>query len=190
MMMVIASLVGLLTSILITIALFPQAPSYPISMNEMMRRMMGGHFGEIPQQSTMLPSYILLIPFAFTILAVVSIIGLIYFFTYPEIKKVKGEKGIKPNVNSGVTSTQSIKVVMRTLKPDELKVIEILRAHNGKYLQKYISKEAGLTRLKTHRIVARLAERGIVKVKEYGNTNEITLSEWLLRESNQNKKDE
>ena len=52
-------------------------------------------------------------------------------------------------------------------------------AHHGKYLQKYIVKEAGLSRLKTHRVVARFAQRGIVTVKEFGNTNEIQLSDWV-----------
>lgn len=69
---------------------------------------------------------------------------------------------------------------MRTLTPDEVKILEILRARDGKYLQKYISKEAGLSRLKTHRIVARFAERGLVNVKKVGNTNDVAISEWLL----------
>ena len=50
--------------------------------------------------------------------------------------------------------------VVKTLTKDELKVVEVLKAHDGKYLQKYIKKDAGLSRLQTHRIVARLAERG------------------------------
>jgi hypothetical protein len=73
--------------------------------------------------------------------------------------------------------------VMKTLKPDERQVLEVLKSHNGTYLQKLIKKEAGLSRLKTHRIIARLAERGIVTVRAYGNTNEVTLSNWLRPDS-------
>jgi uncharacterized membrane protein len=53
----------------------------------------------------------------------------------------------------------------------------VITAHQGRHLQKYIRKEAGLSRLKTHRIIARFAERGIVSLKKSGNTNEIFLSD-------------
>jgi len=46
-------------------------------------------------------------------------------------------------------------------------------------LQKYITKEAGLSRLKTHRVVAALSERGIVQVEKYGNTNQVSLAKWF-----------
>jgi uncharacterized membrane protein len=65
------------------------------------------------------------------------------------------------------------------LKPDEKKVLEVLIANDGKYLQKYIRKEAGLSRLKVHRILSRLAERGMVSLKKSGNTNEVVLADWL-----------
>jgi uncharacterized membrane protein len=48
-------------------------------------------------------------------------------------------------------------------------------------LQKYIRKEAGLSRLKTHRILARLAVRGIVTLNKFGNTNEVQLTDWLKK---------
>jgi len=46
-------------------------------------------------------------------------------------------------------------------------------------LQKYVVKEGGLNRLKTHRIIARFAQRGIVTVKEFENTNGVLLSDWI-----------
>jgi len=70
-------------------------------------------------------------------------------------------------------------VILKTMTPEEKKVLNVLVAHQGKYLQKYVVKESGLSRLKTHRIVARFAERGIVTVKEVGNTNEIVVSDWV-----------
>jgi uncharacterized membrane protein len=69
------------------------------------------------------------------------------------------------------------------MTPEEQKVMSVLVAHKGKYLQKYVGKEAGLSRLKTHRIVARFAQRGIVTVKEFGNTNEIVISDWVNNSS-------
>ena len=70
---------------------------------------------------------------------------------------------------------------MKTLSNEERKVIEVLNAHDGKYLQKYIRNEAGLSRLQTHRIVARLAERGIVTLEKTGNLNQVLLADWLKK---------
>jgi len=75
-------------------------------------------------------------------------------------------------------AAQNCDLILKTMTPEEQKVYNILTAHKGKYLQKYVVKESGLSRLKTHRIVARFAQRGIVSVNEFGNTNEIILSEW------------
>jgi uncharacterized membrane protein len=63
---------------------------------------------------------------------------------------------------------------------DEQKVLNVLLAHRGRYLQKYVGKEAGLNHLKIHRIVARFASRGIVEVKPFGNTNEVAVSDWVM----------
>ncbi|HVB95047.1 MAG TPA: hypothetical protein VND41_00410, partial [Nitrososphaerales archaeon] len=65
-------------------------------------------------------------------------------------------------------------------KPDERKVVGVLKVHGGTYVQKFITQEAGLSRLKTHRVVATLAERGIVQVRKKGNSNDVTLARWFL----------
>ncbi|TMI20261.1 hypothetical protein E6H31_09900 [Candidatus Bathyarchaeota archaeon] len=67
--------------------------------------------------------------------------------------------------NNGKENTVT---VLKTLKPEERSIVNVLDAHGGTYLQKYITKEAGLSRLKTHRLVATLSERGIVQVKKHG----------------------
>ncbi len=69
--------------------------------------------------------------------------------------------------------------VSKTLTSEERKVLDVLVSHDGKYLQKYMRTETGLSRLKIHRIVLRLAERGIVTMERRGNTNEVHLSSWL-----------
>ena len=73
--------------------------------------------------------------------------------------------------------------VSKILTSEERQVLDVLVLHNGKYLQKYIRAETGLSRLKTHRIVSRLAERGIVTLERRGNTNEVLLSNWLRLET-------
>lgn len=109
--------------------------------------------------------------FLSTVLA--SMVGVIYFLVLPEMKDYYSG-GSEP-AGSGATA-----MVMRTLKPDERKVVGVLKVHGGTYIQKFITQEAGLSRLKTHRVVASLAERGIVHVEKKGNSNDITLAKWLL----------
>jgi len=119
------------------------------------------------------PNYTILIPlstllFLFTLLA--CVVGVIYFLVLPEMKNYVAGAGGGKDVTS---------VVLRTLKPEERKVVEVLDAHGGTYLQKYVTKEAGLSRLKTHRVIAALSERGIVIAEKRGNTNEVSLVKWF-----------
>jgi uncharacterized membrane protein len=138
-------------------------------------------------------SYLWLIPVGLIGLIAVGAIGAAYFIAFPEIKPVTEtyeaarsepvpatlKKEHIAAVSSLSGSQNPVETVSRTLTPEERKVLEVLVAHQGRYLQKYIRREAGLSRLKTHRIIARFAERGMVTVKQSGNTNEILLSSWL-----------
>ena len=106
--------------------------------------------------------------FLSTVLA--SMVGVIYFLVLPEMKTYYESD---PGKDAGA-------MVLRTLKPDEKKVVSVLKVHGGAYMQKFITQETGLSRLKTHRVVATLAERGIVQVERRGNTNEVSLAKWFL----------
>ena len=105
--------------------------------------------------------------FLSTVLA--SMVGVIYFLVLPEMK----------NYASGSNGRENRSMVLRTLKPEERSVVNVLSVHGGAYLQKHITKEAGLSRLKTHRVVAALSERGIVTVERVGNTNQVSLAKWF-----------
>ena len=107
--------------------------------------------------------------FLSTILA--SVTGIIYFLVLPEIKQYYA-----PGNGNGKENTA---MVLKTLKPDERTIVNVLEAHGGTYLQKYITKESGLSRLKTHRLVATLSERGILQVEKRGNTNQVILAKWF-----------
>jgi hypothetical protein len=122
--------------------------------------------GFAPNLAILIPLSTLL--FLFTLLA--SFVGVIYFLVLPEMKNYA--------VGTG-SGKDAVAVVLRTLKPEERKVVGVLDVHGGAYLQKYITKEAGLSRLKTHRVVAALSERGVVQVEHRGNTNEVTLAKWF-----------
>lgn len=98
-----------------------------------------------------------------------SVVGVVYFLVLPEIK----------NYQTSANERESSMMVLKTLKPDERSVVNVLNLHGGSYLQKYITKEAGISRLKTHRIVATLSERGIVLVEKQANTNKVSLAKWF-----------
>ena len=103
--------------------------------------------------------------------------GLIYYYLFPELKSSPGMQQQQiPSNQNGMSSYES---VLKTLNDDERKVLNVLKEHNGKFLQKYIRHEAKLSRLKTHRVLTRFAQRGIVTLQKTGNTNEVTLADWL-----------
>ncbi len=140
-----------------------------------MNQMMGGMMGSTTQHLTA-PWYMLLLPFLLFIPLIGGVLMVGYFALYPEIRTGSSPVALQSQTGSLPASFES---VMKTMKPEEQRLLEILKAHNGVYLQKSLRTESGLTRLKVHRIVSRLAERGIVTVREAGNSNEVSLADWL-----------
>ena len=189
----IASLVSLTMLIVVGMVVFSSAQQSPSSwMSGMWGGNMGGMMGGTGQTAVQNPA----LPFfgvAFVVLvgvAVVGVVGLAYYVALPEIRAVPVvcENVPKDEVVPQTNAVQEPKVactplesVVKTLTDDERKVVDVLEAHDGKYLQKYIRNETGLNRLQTHRIVARLAERGIVSLEKTGNTNQVLLADWLKK---------
>ena len=116
-------------------------------------------------------------------LAVVGLVGFCYYLAYPEIRPNPLPQPTAPGPESTGPPGMSWAVLLRTSKPEEKRILEVLAAHSGSYLQKFVVKEAGLSRLKTHRIVSRLAERGIIGVERSGNTNQLSLAPWVRGEA-------
>ncbi len=147
-----------------------------------MGNMMGqnGNATPVTTTSSLLPYFGVL----FAVLIAISVIGIIgvgYYLLYPQIRMggVATPVAIANPSDSAVQTVSAYESVTKTLTAEELKVIQVLKVHNGKYLQKYIKNETGLSRLKTHRIIARLSERGIVTLEKTGNTNQVYLADWL-----------
>ena len=150
-------------------------------------------YGATPQ------SYLWIIPVTLIAISAVAVIGVAFYYMYPELRYIRGSCNpqeaetvanpvkntvpatatVPPVVSNISTVSNSCDVLLKTMTPEEQKVLNVLINHKGKYLQKYIGREVGLSRLKTHRIIARFAQRGIVTVKEFGNTNEVLLSDWV-----------
>jgi len=147
------------------------------SFGGIMGQMMGS--GATNGMNYAMPSGVWVSLVALIAIAVVGAAGLGYFLTLPEIVKENPPQSEQAIVEPKGVEGMSWAVLMRTSKPDEKKVLSVLAAHDGAYLQKFVVKEAGLSRLRTHRIVSRLAERGVVNVQSSGNTNQVSLASWL-----------
>jgi hypothetical protein len=147
---------------------------------------MGGMMGG-DSSSTLTPSYLWLLPTALIGAVAIAIVGVGFYLAYPELKYIRGKPcspqktlaETKETATSAGSEAHSCEMLLKTMTPEEQQVLNVLIKHNGKYLQKYVSKEAELSRLKTHRIIARFAQRGIVTTREFGNTNEIYLADWI-----------
>ena len=146
------------------------------SVAGMMNQMMGGGYGGGVYSP--MPGSVWVILAALLVVVAVGAIGAGYYAAVPEIKTSVG-RARSPVSEDKPEPALSWGVLVKTSKPDERRILEVLASHEGKYLQKFVVKEAGLSRLKTHRIVSRFAERGVISVEKKGNTNEITLAPWL-----------
>jgi len=118
----------------------------------------------------------------FVVPLVVAVTALGYVLIFPEFggEKPVREPSSMPVVQSGESALDA---VLRVLNDDERKVIETIVAEGGTMLQKDIRWKTGLSRVKTHRILFRLAKRGIVSTEKYYNTKKIALADWLAKEN-------
>ena len=139
----------------------------------------GGFGGRGHRMGEQIPQFFWLLLFIGPLVVFVSVLG--YALAFPELgeDKPKIEPSSVPIVKKGESA---LNAVLRVLNEDERKVIETLVAEGGTMLQKDIRWKTGLSRVKTHRILFRLAKRGIVSAEKHYNTNRITLADWLANE--------
>ncbi len=166
----IASIAAFLASTAIDFAVFASTQNSTNWMSQMWRgstTSTGGMGGMMEQTGTPVAANSSLTYFGvlFAVLVSVTVIGVIgaaYYLAYPQIRmgamQTMQSTAIVQPVSNGSTPYEA---VSKTLNEEERKIIEVLNKHKGKYLQKYIRNETGLSRLQTHRIIARLADRGL-----------------------------
>jgi uncharacterized membrane protein len=198
LILLIASIAALIAATAIGFAIFSQAQNPYYWMSQMFGSSstsnnyggMGGMMGGTGTAATVTNSWLPYFGVLFAVLISVTVIGIVgvgYYLLYPQIRV--GTVGViqtTQNIAATQPSTNgssAYESVAKTLTQDERKIIEVLNTHQGKYLQKYIRSETGLSRLQTHRIIARLADRGIVSLEKIGNTNQVYLSSWLQQKS-------
>jgi len=134
-----------------------------VIMSSMMSRMMGS-------ASVWVPSYVVILPYLWLVSGAIGLTLLFYLVAFPTIRHKHVEAFQAPQ---GLDLTEFL---TRFLRPDELLVVRILRQAGGERSQRDIGREAGYSRIKTHRVIARLAERGIVTVERRGATNLVKLA--------------
>jgi len=71
-------------------------------------------------------------------------------------------------------------IILRFLGDDERKVVGRLLGSNGRISQSEITRTEGVSKVKAHRIVKRLASRGIVRTEKQGNTNMVILAREVM----------
>ncbi|MBU0953590.1 MAG: hypothetical protein KKA90_04190 [Nanoarchaeota archaeon] len=68
---------------------------------------------------------------------------------------------------------KNTEILLRFFNKDERIVINRLIENNGKVLQAEITRLPGLSKVRSHRIIKRLIERGVLEKEDYGKTNMI-----------------
>ena len=138
----------------------------------------GGFGGRGHGMGVGIPRSLWLLLFALPLAVFLSVLG--YSLVFPELSEEKPKE--RPSVPEVEKEEAALDAVLRVLNDDERKVIETLVAEGGTTLQKDIRWKTGFSRVKTHRILHRLAKREIVSAEKYYNTNRITLADWLTKE--------
>ena len=94
----------------------------------------------------------------------------------PEVERLEQEN---PSEGERKESSEALDVALRLLEPDERRIVEALLKSGGSMLQKDISYELEISRVKIHRTLVKLIKRGVVSAEKYYNTNRIELADWL-----------
>jgi len=185
LILLVTSAASLIAATAIGFAVFAQTQSDPYGWMSQMwgangnGRGSGGMMGQTPTPTAEANGLLPVFGAAFAVLIAVTIVGVVgvsYYLVYPQIRTSKAQQ-----VQAPAEGEAAYESVAKTLTEDERKIVASLKAHNGKYLQKYIKAETGLSRLQTHRVLSRLSERGIVTLEKVGNTNQVKLADWLTK---------
>ncbi|MGD6809589.1 MAG: helix-turn-helix transcriptional regulator [Candidatus Bathyarchaeia archaeon] len=187
-----ASVIALLTLTIIGFNVpYSSTSQYPNSMGDHMSGMMGQTATSIATANETSGYFWTAFAVISAVLAI-SVVCFAYYLAYPQVKigpvnNTKNQASTQTsNITPSTNGSLAYESIEKTFTEDEHKVINTINLHQGKYLQKYITKETGLSKLKTHRIVARLSERGIVTLEKTGNTNMVYLADWLKKKEESN----
>lgn len=83
------------------------------------------------------------------------------------------------NVEEGFPA--SFEGAMKVLREDEKEVCMAIWKEGGTALQKDVRWATKLSKVQTHRVITRLADRGVITVRKEGNRNKLSLASWLYK---------
>lgn len=73
------------------------------------------------------------------------------------------EKSLKKNTE----------ILLKMLNSDERKVIQVLIDNHGHALQAEVTRLPGMSKVKSHRVIQKLIDRGVLQKEDFGKTNKI-----------------
>ncbi len=91
----------------------------------------------------------------------------IYYLMIGKVERK--EKSLKKNTD----------ILLRFLNPDEKKLVNALIENNGKVLQAEITRLPGMSKLKSHRVIQRLIDRGVIEKETLGKTNVVRFTKEI-----------
>ena len=77
------------------------------------------------------------------------------------------QKSLKENIN----------ILMQFLNQDEKKFLDKLIESKGKVIQAEITRLPGMTKVKSHRVIQKLLDKGVIEKESLGKTNVIKFTE-------------
>ncbi len=109
---------------------------------------------------------------SFYLLPIIALMGLlvgtlVYYIMSDKV--IQQEQSLKKNT----------KIILNFLTGQEKKVIETLLENNGKVQQYELSHLPNLNKVKTHRILINLEQKGIIHKEKIGKINKIVLNKEL-----------
>lgn len=133
--------------------------------------MINGNFGSMGMMMGPGMFAAMLWPTVLASLAVAAIVVVTYDLLVPKIS---------PTNMSDAAPVDYRDAVLRLLKDDERSFVESLARTGGTAFQRDLQRAMGFSKVKTHRVIARLAERRLVEVTPAGKTNRIRIPSWLV----------
>lgn len=93
--------------------------------------------------------------------------ALTYYFM---LGKIEGkEKSLRKNTD----------ILLKFLNADEKKAVNKLIEGNGRVLQAEISRLPGMNKVKSHRVIQRLIDRGVIEKESFGKTNIVKFTKEI-----------
>jgi len=77
------------------------------------------------------------------------------------------------------TLKSNTEVLLKFLNPDERKLVNLLIENNGKILQAELTRLPEMSKVKSHRVVQRLIDRGVIEKEGLGKTNIVRFTKEI-----------